>query len=90
MAEMTKCWDCAKAANNGCSWSDHLEPVEGWVAVPTVKSQFRGDPLHSFLVMDCPEFERDAWNGGTLRQEQYEEFKRRCRKRNRIHHSAGR
>ena len=90
MAEFTKCWECAKAIKNGCTWSDHLEPVEGWEAIPTVKSQFRGDPLHSFMVVACPEFERDAWNGGAVRIGQNEEHERRNKKKNRNHYSSGR
>ena len=59
----TICWDCEKALG-GCSWSEKLVPVDGWEAVPTVKQQFRGEPLHSFCVISCPEFKRDAFNGG--------------------------
>ena len=88
MAEFTKCWDCANAANNGCSWSDRLEPVDGWTAIPTVKSQFRCAPLHSFLVTDCPEFKRDAWNGGVLRPEEHEKREGRNKAKNRDHHQA--
>ena len=29
--------------------------------------------MHSFIVVDCPEFVRDAWNGGALRPKEYEE-----------------
>ena len=65
-SQRTLCWDCAKA-RGGCSWSDSLEPVEGWTAEPTTKAQFRQEPLHSFLVMECPEFKRDAINGGMMR-----------------------
>ena len=71
--EMTICWDCANAANNGCSWSKHLVPVDGWTAVPTVKKQFKGEKMHTFLVIRCPAFERDAWNGGAMRPKEYEE-----------------
>lgn len=62
----TLCWDCAKATG-GCSWADSLQPVDGWIAEPTEKSVFRGDPLRSFLVHECPEFKRDAMDGGLRR-----------------------
>ena len=61
--EKTLCWDCANAMGT-CSWSKKMIPVEGWEAIPTEKQQFRGEPLKSFLVTKCPEFKRDAWNGG--------------------------
>ena len=88
MAEFTKCWDCAKATTNECSWSDRLEPVDGWTAIPTLKSQFRMDPFQSFLVIDCPEFKRDAWNGGAMRPEEYEKREGRNKAKNRDHHQA--
>lgn len=62
----TICWDCKKATG-GCSWADRLQPVEGWKAEPTEKASFRGEPLKSFLVKECPEFKRDAMNGGLKR-----------------------
>ena len=68
----TICWDCAKFAGD-CSWSKDFTPVTGWTAVPTEKQQFRGQPLKSYLVTDCPEFERDAYEGGTIRAIEMEE-----------------
>lgn len=62
----TLCWDC-KNYMNGCSWAREGKPVEGWTAIPTVKQQHNHDPLHSFLVLKCPEFEADAEDGGTRR-----------------------
>ena len=55
------CWDCANAIGT-CSWSDRLEPVDGWHAERSEK----GD---TWNVIDCPEFDRDARNGGTKRLE---------------------
>ena len=89
MADFTKCWDCAKAASHGCTWSASLQPVEGWTAVPTEKYLVKGQKIKSFLVTDCPEFERDAWNGGALRLDEYDEHKRRHQKKNRDHHTEG-
>ena len=62
----TICWDCAKYCGL-CSWSKDAVPVEGWNAVPTVKKPYHGEPLESFLVLNCPEFQRDAWDGGLKR-----------------------
>ena len=53
----TLCWRCIKSANNGCSWSERFEPVEGWTAVPT-KIKFCDYTDDSYRVIDCPEFER--------------------------------
>lgn len=48
MAVETLCWKCGKACNNGCSWSDHGEPVKGWT-IGEDKS-----------VILCPEYVRDS------------------------------
>lgn len=61
------CWDCKKAVTCECSWADNFTPVEGWKAVPTVKKPYKGRPMKSFLVYECPEFERDATDGGLKR-----------------------
>ena len=53
----TLCWRCAKAINNGCSWSERFEPVQGWTAVET-GIKMNGIMDKSYLVKDCPEFER--------------------------------
>lgn len=46
------CEHCAKACG-GCSWSDALEPVEGWNAEPvTIPSS----KLDSYVIRTCPEF----------------------------------
>ena len=56
------CTSCARAVGF-CSWSDHLEPVEGWTAEPSViKNHSKHDTdkdtviteTHGFRVMDCP------------------------------------
>lgn len=52
----TKCWQCAKSANGGCSWSKSFTPVKGWVA----------EKKTSYHVKECPEFVREA------RKEQYD------------------
>ena len=58
----TLCWDCAKSCG-GCSWSARFEPVPGWVTEKTT---------NGIRVVDCPEFSRDAYEGGTIRRKDYE------------------
>lgn len=69
----TKCWDCAKATG-GCSWSDHLIPVQGWAAVPTELKNSKMSVVEdgSYIVIDCPLFIRDAEDGGMVRIKQTE------------------
>lgn len=55
----TLCWDC-KNAVGWCSWSREFEPVNGWDA------EYKPN-LDSYLVNDCPEFERDACCSGMKR-----------------------
>ena len=59
--EYALCWDCANATG-GCSWSDNLRPVKGWEAKRTHKKEF-----DSWLVINCPKFERDAYDFGLYR-----------------------
>lgn len=59
----TKCWDCIKSTNGGCSWSEKLQPVDGWVAI-------RNEEKESYHVIECPEFERDTYGSGMYRIEQ--------------------
>lgn len=70
MAErsQTLCWDCAKACG-GCSWSDHWlhKPVEGWKADRNDIRTKAGYEIESYIVMECPEFIRDAKGGGQER-----------------------
>lgn len=80
--EKTICWDCAKARGE-CSWSVDLVPVEGWTALPTIRKPGTKDEMRSYLVIDCPEFKRDAWNGGATRLEEHEE---RHKKKDGNHH----
>ena len=64
----TLCWDCAKACG-GCSWSDYSTrtPVEGWNATENLITIRVGMLDKSYCVHDCPEFVRDATNGGDRR-----------------------
>lgn len=50
------CVMCSKACG-GCSWSDNLEPVEGWTAIQT----YGADGLpYSYEIRECPEFAVDS------------------------------
>lgn len=60
------CWECTKATNGGCSWSKHLQPVEGWTAILTHLSAY-----DSYKITDCPEFEYD---GGPCKRCIHNEF----------------
>lgn len=60
----TLCWDCKNCTNpTVCSWARDLTPVNGWKAKKTTLST-RYHPFDSFLVEECPLFERDAFGGG--------------------------
>lgn len=56
------CWDCAKACG-GCTWSEKLEPVPGWVAKKRVRyHKANGQMLEdvSYAIKYCPEFEPEV------------------------------
>ena len=67
MAQQTKCWECAKACG-GCSWADHFIPVDGWCAIKTRLKLHNTsglmDDCASYIVIDCPQFKKDALPGG--------------------------
>lgn len=65
------CWKCVNAVpdNNGhgCSWSRGLEPVEGWMALPSRKKHTTNmntkDKKYTYViegwyVIECPEYKR--------------------------------
>ena len=58
------CFDCSKAGS-GCRWSRNTKPVEGWTAEPTIVRGAGKNDYSSFHVRSCPEFDRDAFAGGT-------------------------
>ena len=67
MAEFTLCWDCKNSYTNGCSWARKLIPVKEWTAFHSKKKEFE-----SYLVVNCPKFERDSWDAGKYRtKEEY-------------------
>jgi len=53
----TICWKCRNANGNGCAWFKKSAPVRGWVAE---KREIDGGGYYveSFLVRECPGFER--------------------------------
>lgn len=55
------CWECGNATGK-CSWSEDLIPVKGWKAEDSVK-----DGMPTYLVLECPEFERDSLDKGLRR-----------------------
>ena len=58
----TLCWKCQNAVpsnTNGCDWSRHGAPVEGWTAKPTKILQPPKATIDSYLVIDCPNFKPD-------------------------------
>ena len=57
--QSTICWNCSKACR-GCSWSRNFQPVDGWQATPTKVYQANGKTLDSFIVHNCPQFEKDT------------------------------
>lgn len=63
----TLCWDCANACC-GCTWSQSLRPVKGWKAI-----QVHNNAFTSYIVQECPEFKRDAYQGGVKRMKKKEE-----------------
>ena len=68
----TLCWDCEKSLG-GCSWADKFIPVKGWTAIKTQKRQNTKESIDSFDVYECPQFERDAMNGGLYRLKGHDE-----------------
>ena len=63
----TLCWDCAKATG-GCNWSDRLCAIPGWKIIPTKKIK-ENYSYTSCIVLECPQFKRDAYKNGLVRYE---------------------
>lgn len=55
--QKTLCWDCSNATG-GCKWSAEEKRVDGW----KIKRENEG-----ITVVECPEFDRDAWGSGLYR-----------------------
>lgn len=69
----TKCWNCANATRpDKCPWVESFTPVPGWTATPTRLMTESPQPYDSYLITDCPLFERDAYRGGQKKSEKKE------------------
>ena len=62
----TLCWDCSKATG-GCRWADEFKPVRNWDARKIERKDHSDRPMYTYLVLDCPEFDRDACGFGQKR-----------------------
>lgn len=51
------CAECSHFAY-GCEWSERLEPVPGWNAIPTKLNNGCGKPTESYKIIFCPKYER--------------------------------
>ena len=61
------CWDCGRSVGeNKCPWASCFKPIEGWRAYKTKKA-CSGEDNYSYLVVECPLFERDAVRGGLFK-----------------------
>ena len=65
MATFSLCWDCANAIG-GCAWSKKLHPIKDWVATEIKPTSTK--PYVTYMVHQCPEFIRDAYNGGASKK----------------------
>lgn len=66
------CWTCTKYIK-GCSWSERLEPVEGWIAekrkYPSYSNTYiidgrqyvihRNRNSYTYEIQYCPEYEKE-------------------------------
>ena len=66
MLPATLCWSCSKAIG-GCNWSKSFKAVKGWRIIPTQKTAYGGVGYKSCVVLECPEFVRDAYKDGLKR-----------------------
>ena len=75
--QQTLCWSCRNAVPKmvngkyvcGCSWSIHLEPVNGWTAEKSIKKPYSDDPTETWHVLDCPEYEEDRPDDAACNQD---------------------
>lgn len=68
----TQCWTCDNACG-GCDWADNFKPIEGWVAVRNDISVGLGGYVESYIVLDCPNYEREVRDGNS-RSEELEDY----------------
>ena len=67
------CLDCKNCVGL-CSWSHHLQPVEGWEAEETVIRSTAGVTT-GYRVISCPEFEKEPERKVRAESSRYEYFK---------------
>ena len=63
----TLCWNCSKATGR-CRWSASLMPIKDWKVIPTRRETQYGT-FKSLIVVECPEFDQDAYDNGMKRLE---------------------
>lgn len=55
------CWNCKNAYGGKCPWFTRYEPVENWIATPTILKGHRSYKdavdIPSFKIIVCPKFE---------------------------------
>lgn len=57
MAEQL-CWSCAKACGGSdCPWANKLQPVEGWVAKPSLILSNKHQ-METYRIIECPLYEK--------------------------------
>lgn len=78
----TLCWDCARACGD-CSWSNHHQhkPVPGWKAEEVHRNYYDRAESLTYNILECPEFVRDAWQGGLSRTRPLTAEERAARRR---------
>ena len=65
------CFSC-KNACGGCSWSRCGEPVDGWVATPTIILQ-NAEEKNSYSISECPQYEYDGFCKKCEKSKEYRE-----------------
>ena len=89
---MQLCWDCAKATrpdtgkNDTCEWATEKQPVPGWKAEEVIRDAGTKFEFKSYIITECPKFERDSYGGGMWSIADYE---RRHQKKDSHYHPQG-
>ena len=66
----TLCWSCARFCGR-CNWSARFEPVAGWKAEMGSLARQYGGTLKTYMVLQCPLYERDSEEDGNKRAESH-------------------
>lgn len=51
------CWSCRNAIS-GCSWSEELTPVKGWIAKPLMVKDGEGN-IRTYKIIYCPLYKHE-------------------------------